>query len=112
MVRNDRRRFIEASGSAVAAMTCGIPEPLASGANRRVSQTMATKPNGVTSSGAQGQCRTKRPKTWPAASAISANSRASKPIRIAPPPIAARRRHTGPLIRKALTAMRRRRCNL
>ena len=48
---------IAAVGSVCAAITCGMPEPRASGTNRRVSQTSAMKPSGVVTSGSQCQVR-------------------------------------------------------
>src|SRR5437868_1803944 len=72
-------------------MICGMPDPRASGAKRRVSQTSNAKPAGVISNGASGAARAIARKSRLARSAACAKSKATRPRMMAPERIAARR---------------------
>jgi hypothetical protein len=51
--RSEISLMSEGSGSSLAAITCGMPEPRPSGVNRRVAIAIAITPSGVTTSGSQ-----------------------------------------------------------
>lgn len=94
-VRSETRPVIARSGSCVAAITWGMPDPRAAGAMRAVSQAIAAKPAGVTISGAHHHRAASVANASPARSAAAAKASATSPMSTAPPRIAVRRRQIG-----------------
>ena len=92
-VRTEISPVTAPAGSSRAAITCGMPEPRASGTQRRVTHTSAMKPSGVVTSGTQRQRAAKCPNNSPISSDALANSTATMPITTAPVITATRRRN-------------------
>ena len=75
-----RLRCAASTDASSAAITCGMPEPAAPGAKRRVAQTMAAVQAGVQSSTAQPPCQCSNCSNSPKApSAISVNTTTLRP---------------------------------
>ena len=83
------------SGSSLAAMICGMPDPRAAGASRPVIQAIPANASGVMTSGIHHSQAISRLNASLAWSAARAKKIAISPTATAPPKIAARRRHGG-----------------
>ena len=93
-----RRRSVLSTAASSAAITCGMPEPAAPGAKRRVAQTMAAVQAGVHSSTAQPPCQCNRRSNRPKApSASSVNATTLRPEAMAYASTMARSAHCRPL---------------